>query len=73
MLGTLFIIVLVLALIGAVALIMRSTVWDESSVKICPRCKKRALRKVKIDPLSPESYWECTRCGNDKDEFGNII
>jgi ssDNA-binding Zn-finger/Zn-ribbon topoisomerase 1 len=63
----------ILAIVGAAGLFGTSIRAEESRAQRCPKCGRKRMVKKKKDPFSKSAGWECTSCGNDKDEFGNKL
>lgn len=73
--GPISIVVGVGAVIGAIVVLMMNDLHkDEAITEICPKCGRRTLRRLKGDDARRmKCKWKCANCGNNKDEFGNVL
>lgn len=48
---------------------------ETATVQRCPKCDHHSFRRLRPEEMeAPDSsHWRCSRCGNEKDEFGNSL
>ena len=69
-----FIGAIVFIIVAGVFLMMNDSGKESVLTQRCPKCGKRALRKLQKDNKQfGTSKWLCANCGNDEDEFGNKL
>ena len=48
---------------------------ETATVQRCPKCNHHSFRRLRVEEKesAAASNWRCTRCGNETDEFGNVL